>query len=203
MKRSGPHDPHLDFASLLDYLEQRLDPSAARAAEEHLGRPCSTCRDRLRAASDLLETMRRDRTGEVPATLHRIAIDAFTPSEQPSPARRALEALAELVFDSLASPLPASVRRSVGEARRLRFRLGGHALELEIERERASTFSLRGVLGATDPALWTLEVLVRGERRTARPDANGEFALEDVPAGELDIHVSGPGGRWRVPSIAG
>ena len=203
MKRSGPRDHHLDFASLLDYLEQRLQPAATRAAEEHLGRPCSACREKLRTAGDLLETMRRDRTGEVPDFLHRIAVDAFTPREQRSPVRRALETLAELVFDSLSSPLPAAVRRSVGEARRLRFKLGGHALELELEREGASTMSLRGVLGASDPALWTLEVLVRGERRTARPDANGEFALEDVPAGELDIHVSGPAGRWRLPTIEG
>lgn len=203
MKRTGPRDHHLDFATTLDYLEQRLDATAARVVEEHLGRPCGTCREKLRTTGELLETMRHDRTGEVPAFLHRIAIGAFTPREQASPVKRALETLAELVFDSFTSPLPAAVRRSVGEARRLRFLLGGHALEIEIEREGASTVSLRGVLAASDPALWTLEVLVHGERRTARPDANGEFALEDVPAGELDIHVSGPAGRWRVPPIEG
>lgn len=146
MTRSGPRDRHLDFATTLDYLDQRLDTSRGREVEEHLGRPCPVCREKLRTLGGLLETMRRDRTGEVPAHLHRIALDVFTPREQVSPVRRALETLAELVFDSLTSPLPAAVRRSVGEARRLRFKLGGHVLELEIEREGAATVSLRGVL---------------------------------------------------------
>ncbi|MBK7366882.1 MAG: hypothetical protein IPJ04_02975 [Candidatus Eisenbacteria bacterium] len=203
MTRSGPRDRHLDFATTLDYLDQRLDTSRGREVEEHLGRPCPVCREKLRTLGGLLETMRRDRTGEVPAHLHRIALDVFTPREQVSPVRRALETLAELVFDSLTSPLPAAVRRSVGEARRLRFKLGGHVLELEIEREGAATVSLRGVLAAADPALWTIEVLVGGERRTARPDANGEFALEDVPAGELEMVVNGPAGRFRLPAIEG
>jgi hypothetical protein len=193
----------LDHATTLDYLDELLDGKRRREVEDHLARPCGTCREKLRALGDLLETMRRDRTGEVPSWLHDRALAVFTPSEQISPARRLLESLAELVFDSLSSPLPAAVRRSVGEARRLRFRLGGNALDIEVEREGAATVSLRGLLDALDPALWTIEVQAGGERRTARPDASGEFALEDVPAGELTLHVTGPAGRFRLPTIEG
>lgn len=201
MKRSLPRDRHLDFATTLDYLEQRLDAAGRRDIEEHLGRPCAGCRERLLHVSALIDTLRQDRTPEVPAWLHERAVAVFEPREQVSPARRLLESLAELVFDSFASPLPAAARRSVGEARRMRFKLGGHALDLEVEREGASTVTLRGSLQALDPALWTLEVLTGGERRVVHPDANGQFALEEVPAGELDLHLSGPAGRFRLPSI--
>ena len=203
MTRSGPRDRHIDIATTLDYLDQQLDAAHRRVVEDHLGRPCAPCREKLRSMGDLLETMRRDRTGEVPLWLHDRAVAVFTPSEQLSPARRLLESLAELVFDSLSSPLPAAMRRSVGEARRLRFRLGGHSLDVEIEREGAATVSLRGLLEAQDPALWTIEVQAGGERRTARPDASGEFALEDVPSGALLLTVTGPAGRFRLPDIEG
>lgn len=203
MTRTGPRDRHLDHTTTLDYLDQVLEGKRRREVEDHLSRPCAPCREKLRALGDLLETMRRDRTGEVPSWLHDRALAAFTPSAQVSPARRLLESLAELVFDSLASPMPAAMRRSVGQARRMRFALGGHALDLEIEREGAATVSLRGMLEAPDPALWTIEVQAGGERRTARPDASGEFALEEVPAGELSLQITGPAGRFRLPNIEG
>ena len=203
MTRSGPRDRHLDLATTLDYLDQQLDAAHRGVVEDHLGRPCVTCREKLRSLGELLETMRRDRTGEVPQWLHDRAVAEFAPHQQPGPIRRILESLGELVFDSLRSPLPAAMRRSVGEARRLRFQLDAHVLDLEVEREGASTLSLRGVWNAPDPALWTIEVQAGGENRTARPDASGEFALEDVPSGDLVLSVSGPAGRFRLPAIEG
>ena len=121
--------------------------------------------------------------------------------EQVSPARRLLESLATLVFDSLAQPLPQAARRSVGEARRLRFQAGEHFLDVEIERESGSNLTLRGWLNAPDPALWRLDVQVVGERRNVHPDANGAFVLESVPASELQFTLIGPHGRYRIPPV--
>jgi hypothetical protein len=201
MTSSPSPSRHLDLRSVLDYLDHTLPAAGRREVEDHLGRPCSDCRERVREVGELLETMHHDRTGEVPAWLHERALAVFEPREQVARARQILEALAELVFDSLATPLPAATRSSVGEARRLRYRLAGHALDLELEREGASTQSLRGRIEAADPALWTVEVIASGERFVALPESGGEFALGGVPASTLEVVVTGPAGRFRLPGI--
>jgi hypothetical protein len=83
----------------------------------------------------------------------------------------------------------------------LRFGLAARFVELELERESASTLSLRGRLEAEDPALWTLEVRSAGERFEARPDSAGAFMLASLPAGPVDVSVEGPGMRFRLPTI--
>ncbi len=201
MTPTVPPGPHLDLRAILDYLEQRSDAPARRAVEEHLGRPCAACRERVREVGELLETMRLDRAGEVPAHLHAFAREAFRPQPRGGRVRRLAESVATLVFDSLASPLPAAARRSVGEARRLRFGLADRMLDVELEREGPRVVSLRGRLQAEDPALWTLEVRSGGERFVARLDAAGAFALAGLPARALEIVADGPPGRFRVPPI--
>ena len=201
MTHNRPASIHLDLATVLDHLDDKLEASARRAVEEHLGRPCPSCRERVRETGALLETMRLDRTGEVPAWVHQRGLDVFRPREHVSPAHRLLESLATLVFDSLAQPLPQAARRSVGEARRLRFQAGEHFLDVEIERESGSNLTLRGWLNAPDPALWRLDVQVVGERRNVHPDANGAFVLESVPASELQFTLNGPHGRYRIPPV--
>ncbi len=198
-----PHSArgHLDLRAVLDYLEHRTDAATRRAVDEHLGRPCAACRERVRAVGELLETMRQDRVGDVPASLHTRALDVFEAHAEPSVARRLLEAVATLVFDSFATPLAAPARRSVGEARRLRFGLADQMLDMELEREGAATVALRGRLAAEDAALWSLEVRCGSERFVTRPDAGGAFALTGLPAGALELHVEGPSGRFRLPPL--
>ena len=69
--RDGGADRHLDAALTLDFLERRLDGPARRRVEEHLGRPCSACRERIRSLGEMLATMREDRVGEVPSSLRQ------------------------------------------------------------------------------------------------------------------------------------
>ncbi len=194
-------DRHLDLRTVLDYLDQRLDASSRRAADDHLGRPCETCREQVREVGELLEAMRRDRTEDVPERLHALAVAAFAPRTAPAPAKRLAEILAELVFDSLRSPLPATARRSVGEARRVRFRAGDATLDLELEPEGATTQSLRGRLEAEDAALWTLEFRAGTERARVHPDATGAFVVDRLPLGALEAHLEGPLGRFRLPPL--
>jgi hypothetical protein len=201
MNRQTSPERHLDVRTVLDFLDGTIDAAGRRAAEEHLGRPCPTCRERLRALGEFLETMRLDRTPDVPAWLHERARAVFEPQHVREGLRPMLEALAELVFDSLAAPLPALARRSVGEARRLRYRIAEQSLDLELEREGAAIVSLRGSLDAPDAALWTVEVGAGGERFVARPDAAGAFAFNSLPLRPLDVSLAGPAGRFRIPAV--
>lgn len=199
-RKSGP-GAHLDVRLVLDYLDRKLDTRGRERFEEHLARPCPTCRERVRAVGELMDTMLSDRSAPVPEAMRERALAAFAPSGVPKRSRPLLEVLGELMFDSFVSPLPASTRRAVGEARRMRFRLGGHALDLEIEREGATVVSLRGRLQAPEPALWTLAVQSGSERRSVRPDATGSFAIENVPAGPLEVRLNAAAGRFRLPVI--
>jgi len=194
-------DRHLDTSVALDFLEQRLDEAGRRRVEEHLGRPCSTCRERLRSLGELLATMREDRTGPVPAELRRRALELFTPAASPSPITSVMEAIAELLFDSAVQPLTAAARRSVGAARRVRFRLGTHSLDLEIEREGASTMSVRGRIVAPDAHLWLVIVDAGTERRVAHPDVTGSFVLDGLPIAPITLQLRNADERFRIPTL--
>ncbi len=201
MKQSRIRDRHLDTSAALDFLEQRLDATQRRQVEEHLGRPCSSCRERVRSLGEVIATMREDRVGEVPRSLHQRAVSLFVPTVQPSLVRGLIDAVAELLFDSSAQPLTSAVRRSVGEARRLRFKLGTHSLDMEIEREGMSTLSVRGRFVATDAHLWTITVEAGAERRTVRPDAAGSFVIDGLPLAPITLHLRDADERFRLPTI--
>jgi len=201
MSPGRPRPRHLSVRSVLDYLEHRLDAAARRRVDEHLGQPCAACREQLRAVGELLGTLRHDRAPDVPAALHERALAVFEGRGRAAGPRRLLEALARLVFDSRTAALPAAARRSVGEARRLRFALADQWLDCELEPEGARTQALRGTFATDEPALWTLEARVGPERRSARLDATGAFALTSLPAGVLELRLEGPEGRFRLPPI--
>lgn len=201
MKSTQNRDRHLDTSAALDFLEQRLNAADRRRVEEHLGRPCAACRERVRSLGEIVGTMREDRVGQVPAFLHERAVSLFTPTAKPSLVKGIVDAVAELLFDSAVQPLTAAARRSVGEARRLRFKLGTHALDLEIEREGMSTLSVRGRFIAADAHLWTIVVEAGGERRSVRPDATGSFVLDRLPVAPITIQLRDSDERFRLPTI--
>ena len=190
---------HLTTAITLDLLEHRLDGRRLVEVETHLGRPCADCREKVRALGELIERLRPEPLENPPAWLERRAIEVF----RPVPAAARLRALGgrvlELVFDSLVSPMPAAARRSVGEARRLRFALESCTVELETDLESTELAGLRGRLSVEEPALHRVEIRAGAERRTAWPDAGGAFAFDHLPRRRLHVSVSGPSGAWRLP----
>ena len=201
MKANRNRDRHLDTSMALDFLEQRLDEATRRRVEEHLGRPCGACRERVRSLGELIATMREDRVGDVPRALRQRALDLFAPAERPSVARGLVDAVAELLFDSARQPLTAAARRSVGEARRVRFKLGTHTLDLEIERESLSTMSVRGRLAAADAHLWSIVVDVGAEHRVIHPDPTGTFVLDGLPLAALTMQLRDADERFRLPTL--
>ena len=201
MKPPRPRECHLETRTALDYLDSRLSAPGRRAVEEHLGSPCSACRELVRELGWLVGRMRLDRAAEVPEDLRARALAVFAPQRPFAPAPRGMARLARLVFDSLNHPVPAGALRAVGAMRRLRFALGPDHLEIESEVESSETRTLRGRLQAADPTLHRLEVSVGRERLLARPDADGAFVFEHMPRGPARLTVIGPRQRYRLPSL--
>jgi hypothetical protein len=189
---------HLDTATILDYLEDRLAEARRREVDRHLGSPCSKCRERVFETASLASRMRADRMPGVPEELRRRALDVFQAAPRPAAGSRAARVLA-LVFDSAASPLPAATRRAVGEAHRLRFAHDDCSLEVEVEIESGDRVTLRGRLRADEPMLHRLEVAAGKDRLGCWPNADGAFALENLPRRPLRIEIAGPSGRLRIP----
>lgn len=192
---------HLDTRSALDYLEGRLDASQRRRVEEHLSGPCTACRDRLFEVERWYEAMRSDRVPELPDAVRARALDVFVPSTAADAPAPSPWAIAQLIFDSLTSPLPALARRAVGEARRLRFALDDATVEIELELESGGTHTLRGVLAAADPALYHVEARSGPERTGVWVGHDGSFAIEGLSEAPIALRVSGPTGRFELPAL--
>lgn len=192
---------HLTAQDAVDYLDQLLSPRRVSEVEAHLAAPCPDCRERLRALAELTGRMRADRSENVPEALHRHAIERFVPRTAANPVGSRIMAVARLLFDSWAQPLPAAVRRAVGEARRLRWELSAGTLEIEIEPGADGAVTMRGRLQAPDPALQRIEARVLSETFVAWPDASGAFAFDRLPAAEVDLAVAGPEGVARIPTV--
>lgn len=201
MNSDGSRDRHLETSQVLDFLEDRLGEAGKRKVEQHLGRPCPTCRERVRSLSELLTIMREDRVGAVPAALRQRALAQFAPSARPEPAPGLVQRLAELLSDSAGQQLTAAARRSVGEARRMRFAVGVHSLELEIERETGATICLRGRFLTTDAQFWSIVIEVGTECRAVRPDTDGSFIVNGLPRAHLTMDLIGFDERFRLPPI--
>lgn len=201
MISDGSRDRHLETSRVLDFLEDRLGEAGTRKVEQHLARPCPACRERVRSLSELLTIMREDRVGPVPAALRQRALAQFAPIARPVPAPGLVERLAELLFDSAGQQLTAAARRSVGEARRMRFAVGVHSLELEIERETSATICLRGRFITTDARFWSIVIEVGTECRAVRPDTDGSFIANGLPRAHLTMDLIGFDERFRLPPI--
>ena len=198
MMRKPSPTRHVSTRDVLDYLDDRVDARARARVEEHLGGACARCRELLRDLSAVRQTMRDDRTPEVSDMLRARALSVFVPPALPARPQRTALSIARLLFDSRATPLPAAVRRAVGDARRLRFAHGEHLLDVEYEAVEAGVLTLRGHLTAPDPAVHRVEVFVKHEVFTVWPTADGDFAVHHVPPGDVQITVVGPSARFRV-----
>jgi len=149
----------------------------------------------------LLGAMRTDRVPVVPESLRSGVLGLFAINPPVATPEAPGWHIARVLFDSLVEPLPVPVRRAVGEARWLQIGLADDRLELEIEAESQASVTVRGRLGATEPALFRIDVRSAEETKSAWPDADGRFAIERVPRGTAVVTIQGPAVRWRLREI--
>ena len=159
----------------------------AQSAEirEHLSSSCSECVEALATWETVVAMARKDSSYEPPMSVVTDAGALFARHRPAAEARKSFR-IAELVFDSLQSPLPEGVRSLEPATRHLSYKAGSLFIDVRIEEQRSTKVaSVVGQLmcdpNATSTSLEGLSViLTSGQARLAETATNrfGEFAFE-------------------------
>lgn len=195
MKSRGNAKRHFTLEEWADFARKMGPRDQLEAMESHL-KHCEKCLMEFDIWRRVNETAHRHPAFEPPAGAVR-TVKAMFGIHKPKKAGALREFVAELLFDSLRSPLPAGVRSSGAGIRQLLFGSGGFRVDLRIEPQQDSNkISLVGqVLNSADPrkSLDSLQVaLMRGRKTLAQSLTNqlGEFHLECNPEPRFELRIA-------------
>lgn len=199
---------HPSNAELLEACEAAPSGVPPHIASHMEGR-CPRCAERIVEYRAILASLRTPPLEVVPAELIRAALEqlsraeahgdpsAFRADSPPTFSSRLASAIREvamsLVLDTRLTPAVAGVRGPGPTARRLIFESPQASLHLEVRESAAGKRDLIGQIvprsDAIDPTRMGVRVL-RGKRSTrALVETTGEFRLQGVAGGSLELRV--------------
>lgn len=196
------------FEKLIDYLDDRLAEPDQAGVAAHLATGCAACgenrswyeRVRLVASSD-------DSVAPPPWALKR-AVRIFEAAQRPRLAERIGQAIASLVFDSVARPAVAGVRSSETASRQLLYRAGDYSIDLHIASSEHARAELIGQVLREGEANFEsvsglkLEISQGGRSVSlGLTDDMGEFKVSAVEPGVYDLRVELSEGSITVPDL--
>jgi hypothetical protein len=197
------------FERLMDYLDKRLDRGEAARVSTHLATGCEPCRE----IRDWYERVRQISAGDEsiapPSWVFKRAVKIF--DNQPSRPRlveRIGEAIASLVFDSLARPAIAGVRSTETTNRQLLYRAGDYSIDLQVapaEHQRADLIGQ--ILKEGEAAFESVAGLRLEITRSSEPifstvsDEMGEFKISGLDHGLYDLRIEVDDGSITVPGL--
>lgn len=179
--------PHIQFATLVDFVEDRLASPDRAKVQEHLS-TCAGCAGQAARLGGVTELMRTDQMEDAPRYARVNATSLFQARRKPaeSPLKRVLAALR---FDSLQMSPALGVRATAAAERQMLFGAGENELHLQVAplgEEWQVTGQVLGPCAGGD-------VELRGASQTIRAALNElcEFALPPLAAGEyaLMLHL--------------
>ena len=185
------------FAQLLDYLDGRLDRSAAESVSTHLERSCNRCSEDRAWYHQVKLVAAGDDSVEPPPWVVKRALRLFTtPPASVSIGARVGAVVASLVFDSFSRPAVAGVRSSDIEGRQLLYRAQDYSIDLQVaasgeKRAEVNGQILReGELMFESVTALQLDLMHNGETviSTVTND-RGEFTIPAVEFGSYDLRV--------------
>src|SRR5262249_40513743 len=196
------------FEKLIDLVDGRLVQSEAERVSEHLATGCSQCH----AEKDWYENVKRtafeDDTQAPPPWVLKRAIRIFENAKSRTLARRIRQAVATLVFDSLARPIPAGVRSTETSTRQLLYRAGDFSVDLQVAPSERSRVDLigqvlrEGEVAFDSVANLSVELHDSGKStRRAMTNEMGEFILDGISAGTFDLMIQLPEGSITIPDL--
>ena len=208
MSFGGTNKRHFGLEEWADFARDLVPQGQKEAMQKHLDAGCTTCEQVLGTWQRVHEAARREASYQPPEGAVRSAKAMFA-GLKPSTPRRGRDVIAELLFDSFLSPLPAGVRSAAGTSRQLLYGSGDYRVDVRIEPQQDSDkVSVVGqILDSLEPDTGIASApitLLRGRKVLVESSTNrfGEFHFECAVDTALLIRVQAPNGtQFQVPLV--
>jgi|HubBroStandDraft_1064217.scaffolds.fasta_scaffold00134_12 hypothetical protein len=198
---------HYSMEKWVDFARGVIEEQERTAMLSHLENGCHECSAALSLWHRVHTVGQREQTYEPPESAVRALRGAFA-LHGPRKVRRAVQAGASLLFDSLRTPLAEGLRSGAPNARQLLYGVGNYRVDLRLEPQPESDrLALFGqVLNSADPGAEigaSLVRLVKGRKVVAESTTNrfGEFHLESDTLDRFQLRLQLPAEELRLPAI--
>ena len=183
---------HLNYETLLNYLESQTSAEERKEVEAHLGEPCQECVRRLELLKQVLQTASHDQTVAPPADILKKAVEISSSHRNPSNGGFLASVIATLSFDSFLQLSPTATRGSSSRARQMLFTTEQVDIDLKIKRGKEDHELLGQVLG-TQNTEEAISAFVSLQSNNGQPlkatetDSQGQFTFREIPSGMYDL----------------
>ncbi len=182
---------HLNYITLLNYVEDQVSAEERSKIDAHLAEPCWQCGRRLALLRTVLHSARDDRTVAPPEAVLKRAIDMGRTRRDLPERRPWMRVVAALRFDSRLQ-LSSAAMRGVTRTRQMLFTTEQVDIDLQIKPGRADHDLLGQMLstqhsGEAVPAFVSLQNNTGTLLRATETDSLGQFAFRQIPPGNYDL----------------
>lgn len=195
------------FERLLDYLDGTLAESEAERVVSHLSTGCKECAASQNWYLQTRSIAANDDSVEPPAWVTKRAFRIFE-TQRPRLVERLGQAIASLVFDSLARPAVAGVRSTETTNRQLLYNAGDYSLDLQIaplgqtRAELVGQILREGEASFESVANLKLELSLAGKKVfDASTNEMGEFTISGIEQGIYDLQIETSEGSLTAQGV--
>ena len=197
------------FERIIDYLDNRLPDTESSRVAAHLSRDCAVCGESRDWYQRVRTSVASDNTVAPPPWVIKRAFRIFEAQrDRPRLAARIGQAIASLVFDSVARQPLAGVRSTETSNRQLLYRAGDYSIDLQIASSEHTRADLIGqVLRESEPTFESVAGLKLDIERggeivcSAVTDEMGEFKISGMEQGVYNLRVELSEGTITVPGL--
>lgn len=186
---------HYTREEWIDFARGLVGSEAKSLMQNHLDSGCRECQGEVGLWARVSKTAQREAQFEPPGGAVRIAKAMMATSGY----AEAKPSVAELLFDSLCTPLPAGVRSAMAVSRQMLFGSGNHRIDLRMDQkldtEEIAIFGQ--LLDSANPEQMLSNIpltLHSGKKMVAASETNhlGEFQLICELSNDLELRVTLP-----------
>jgi len=192
---------HYKTEEWIDFARGLIEEKAKSLMQSHLETGCRECTKEARFWQRVSQTARRENAVEPPGDAIRVAKSLMATAGYAGKTARK-STLAELLFDSRRTPLPAGVRSATANARQMLYGSGNHRIDLRLEPQLDSDgIEIVGqILDSSSPeqGLKGVQVsLYSGKKMIAVSQTSqlGEFQISSKIDENLELRILLPQGR--------
>ncbi len=182
---------HLDYETLLNYLDNGLPADERSKVEQHLAGSCQRCERRLSLLRAVLRSTQADHTVAPPEAVLQRAMDISRNRRGHSARNPWVRVVAALSFDSRLQ-LSSAATRGATRTRQMLFTTEQVDIDLQIKPGRGDSDLLGQMLstrpsGEVVPAFVSLQNRTGTVLRAIETDPLGQFAFRQIPSGSYDL----------------